>query len=370
MAGEVFNLLCEASLDTRWGSVKKGMRAKGGGMNQKSLQSSSRASSGSSLIHFFARLFASRQRGGACCRTLAHGARAPFLKLRGNGHTLKRILPHGLRTRLGAVRRRVRALRFRTEGQKRRLLEDAGLDAAAARELLRAVESRISPRDTMYSGDGAHYFKVGLSAMRAIEEARENANLSSVRNVLDLPCGHGRVLRFLVERFAEARFTACDLDRDGVDFCARTFGATPVYSDPDLDVLSFEARFDLIWCGSLITHLDEHATRALFRLFARHLAPGGLLVFSAHGDFVAGRMPRGEFDYMLTAAQIEMLTTRYAQTGFAYTDYAGQGGYGVALTAPAWIRAQVREMGGLREVYFKERVWDEHHDVFGYVRED
>lgn len=282
-------------------------------------------------------------------------------------HTLKQILPVRLRRRLGAVRRSVRALSFRTAAQKRRLLEDAGLDDDA-RTLLRHVESRISPRDTMYAGDGAHYFKVGLSAMRALEEAIGRAKLSQVERVLDLPCGHGRVLRFLVERFPQAAFTACDLDRDGVDFCARTFGATPVYSDADLDALSFDTRFDLIWCGSLVTHLNEGATRALFRLFARQLAPGGLLVFTAHGDFVARRMPAGEFDYMLARAQIEEITKRYAATGFGYADYQEQEGYGVSLTAPSWIRAQLAEVGGLKEVYFGERVWDAHHDVYGYVR--
>jgi SAM-dependent methyltransferase len=266
------------------------------------------------------------------------------------------------------LRRRARALSFRTAAQKRRLLEDPTL-AAPERELLRQVESRISPRDTMYTGDGAHYFKVGLSAMRALEEALRRANLTAVGRVLDLPCGHGRVLRFLSRRFPEASFTACDLDRDGVDFCARAFGATPVYSLTDLDALSFDTTFDLIWCGSLITHLDAAQTRALFRLFARHLAPGGLLLFSAHGDFVARRMPSGEFDYMLAGEQVERITRRYAETGFGYEDYAGQGGYGVALTSPAWIRARIEEVGGLKEVYSGERVWDAHHDVYGYVRE-
>jgi SAM-dependent methyltransferase len=263
----------------------------------------------------------------------------------------------------------MRALSFRTERQKQGLLADETL-AATERELLAAVESRISPRDTMYTGDGAHYFKVGLSAMRAVEDALRAARVLSVGRVLDLPCGHGRVLRFLVRRFPQAAFTACDLDRDGVDFCAQTFGATPVYSAEDLDALSFDTRFDLIWCGSLVTHLNEGATRALFRLFARHLAPGGLLIFTAHGDYVARRMPNGEFDYMLTREQIEAITARYARTGFGYADYAGQASYGVALTAPAWIRAQLGAVGGLREVYFRERVWDDHHDVYGYVRED
>jgi SAM-dependent methyltransferase len=290
------------------------------------------------------------------------------MKAMSNGDSLRQIIPRPLRARLGTVRRRLRALSFRTEKQKQRLLARETFPATE-RELLESVESRISPRDTMYAGDGAHYFKVGLSALRSVEEALQEAKLSFVERVLDLPCGHGRVLRFLVRRFPRAAFTACDLDRDGVDFCARTFGATPVYSAENLDALSFDAPFDLIWCGSLVTHLNEHSLRALFRLFARELAPGGLLIFTAHGDFVARRMPTGEFNYMLTAEQIAVLRESYSRTGFGYADYAGQESYGVSLTSPAWIRAQLAATGGLREVYFKERAWDEHHDVYGYVRE-
>lgn len=287
----------------------------------------------------------------------------------GGSHRLKEMIPRRLRKRLGAMRRRLRALPFKTEGDRQRLLADKTL-AAPERDLLRGVESRISPRDGMYTGDGAHYFKVGLSAMRCLDEAVQSAKLSTVEQVLDLPCGHGRVLRFLVNRFPQAKFTACDLDRDGADFCAHRFGATPVYSTTNLDALSFAARFDFVWCGSLITHLDAGITRALLRLFQRHLRPGGLMIVTTHGDFVARRLPGNDFDYMLTKAQIETITERYAETGFGYTDYAEQAGYGVSLTSPAWIRAQIRAVGGLREVYFRERVWDAHHDVFGFVRED
>lgn len=36
-------------------------------------------------------------------------------------------------------------------------------------------------------------------------------NLKVVRTILDLPCGGGRVLRFLVHRFPKAEVTACEL---------------------------------------------------------------------------------------------------------------------------------------------------------------
>ena len=284
-----------------------------------------------------------------------------------NSGRLKEVLPRRLRRRLGAARRWLRARPPRTRRQKRALLTASAL-TPAERALLDKVESRISYEDGMYKGDGAHYFGVGLDAVRRIAEALAAAHVETVRSILDLPCGYGRVLRFLVQRFPGARITACELMPDAVRFCAQTFGATPAQSAADLDQLSLGAQYDLIWCGSLVTHLDAGRTRALLRFFARHLAPAGLLLVTTHGDFVAGCiLDRADF-YGLERARIPALVESYRQQGHGYLDYPEQAGYGVSLTAPDWVRAAARAEG-LREVYFRARGWDEHQDVFGFVQE-
>ena len=82
----------------------------------------------------------------------------------------------------------------RTQRQKEQLLASGAL-SPAEHELLSRVESVISYADGMYKGDGAHYFNVGLSAIHCIEEALAAAQIASVNNILDMPCGYGRVLR-------------------------------------------------------------------------------------------------------------------------------------------------------------------------------
>jgi len=285
-----------------------------------------------------------------------------------NTPQLKELLPRGVRRRLGAARRWLRARPARTEAQKQRLVAANSL-AAAERALLAEVESRISYEDGMYKGDGAHYFRVGLDAIRCIEAALAAAHLTAVKNILDFPCGYGRVLRFLVRRFPEARVTACELLPDAVRFCAETFKVVPAQSTYELDTLTLGARYDLIWCGSLATHLDARRTRALLRFFARHLAPGGLLLFTTHGEYVAGRVFDMADFYGLCRADTPALIEAYRQTGHGYLDYPEQPGYGVSLSAPAWVRAEAQEVGTLREVYFRARGWDEHQDVFGFVKE-
>ncbi|HEV7475105.1 MAG TPA: class I SAM-dependent methyltransferase [Pyrinomonadaceae bacterium] len=283
-------------------------------------------------------------------------------------NTLKRVVPSALWPHLGALRRFVRAIPLHTHLQKQKLLSDPTL-TEPEREMLNQVSSRIYPGDGMYHGDGAHYFKVGLSAIRCLDEALARANLKEVRTILDLPCGSGRVLRFLRQRFPEAEITACELEAGPVQFCVRIFGAVPAFSSLDLDKVSLAKEFDLIWCGSLATHLNERGIVSLLKLFRRQLAAGGLMVFTIHGDFVARRIPTQDFDYGLTAEQIDRIGVDYPTSGYGFEDYPGEHDYGVSLTSPRWIRERVEELGGLREVYFKERGWDNHQDVFGFVRE-
>ena len=286
--------------------------------------------------------------------------------------TLKQVVPRRLWPYLGAVRRCVRALPPRPLLYKKWLLSDPSL-SEGERELLSKVSSRMYYRDGMYNEDGAHYYKVGLSAIQCIDEAVEQAKLTAKfgdpRTILDLPCGSGRVLRFLVHRFPQAEITAGDLASGAVKFCARTFGAQPAFSSRNLDDVSLGKEFDLIWCGSLVTHLNQIGIIALLKLFQRHLTTGGLMIFTTHGDFVRRRIPTRDFDYGLTGKQIERIDIDYSKTGYGFEDYPYEKDYGVSLTSPEWIRARVRELGGLTEVYFKERGWDEHQDVFGFVGE-
>src|SRR5882724_969083 len=158
-----------------------------------------------------------------------------------NVQSIKRVVPRSWWPYLGGVRRWVRAIPPRPLLQKQRLLSDPSL-TETERELLKKVSGKIYFNDRMYDGNGAHYYKVGLSAIRCIEEALERAKLTDVRTILDLPCGSGRVLRFLVQRFPEAEITACELQPGPVQFCVRTFGAEPAYSSVNLDEVSLSKK--------------------------------------------------------------------------------------------------------------------------------
>ena len=101
--------------------------------------------------------------------------------------------------------------------------------------------------------------------------------------MLDMPCGHGRVTRALRAAFPAAELVACDIDTDGVSFCRDRFGAVPVASCPDPMAVELPGTFDLIWVGSLFTHLPSASWHPFLQLFARSLVRGGVLCFTAAG---------------------------------------------------------------------------------------
>ena len=226
----------------------------------------------------------------------------------------------------------------------------------------------------MYAGKAEEYFAAGLSAVECVDKVLRHTQTTVVTEVLDLPSGYGRELRFFLRRFPNATFTACDIQPGAVKFCAKAFDALPVNSKANISELSFDRKFDLIWCGSLLTHLDEPSTRSLLSVFSDHLAPNGVMIVTTNGDFVAQQMRSGA-TYDLPIGATKEMAARYEASGHAYHDYSrGSGyfdfhpaksGYGVSLMSPGWFRSLATDLK-LNEVYFAAHGWANHQDVFAF----
>jgi SAM-dependent methyltransferase len=231
------------------------------------------------------------------------------------------------------------------------------------------VPDEISPLDTMLEGDRAHYFSVGQSALRCIQAAMFAARKEGFDSILDFGSGYGRVLRVLRAAFPAAHLAASDIDADALEFCSKQFGATPYLSHADPGHIAIDRQFDLIWCGTLLTNLDQPMIGSLLRLFHACLQPGGMLVFTTHGPFCAERIRTGECTYGLEPGLVPELIARYDHNGFAYLDYPsevrarlGLVHYGISLCKPSWVCGQLERVADTRIVNYTERAWDNHQD--------
>ncbi len=235
-------------------------------------------------------------------------------------------------------------------------------------ELITQINLKRSYYDEMYAKDGTHYLQVGLSALKCVEAAIKQSNCNEVKYVLDMPCGYGRVLRFLQPFFPNAEFSACDLNMHAVDFCKREFGVEGIYSKADLTSLNLGKQFDLIWCGSLATHLSSMQTEALLEFFYRHLYVGGILIFSMHGKKMLANMQSGAFKYALTEKRIEKIVSEVEEIGYGYANYKTTKNYGISAATYSWMKNALEKAGSWRNLYLQETAWDNHHDIYSVVK--
>jgi len=231
------------------------------------------------------------------------------------------------------------------------------------------VDQEIDPDDVMYRPERRDlYFELGASALRAVRVALLAAGKEEPQRILDFPSGHGRVLRMLKAAFPGAALAAGDLDRAGVDFCQRKFGAAPIYSGLHPEEVEIDGRFDLVWCGSLLTHLDLDRWDGFFALLADSVANGGLFVFTAFGRYPARRIRTGEMLYALGANGARQILEGFDRAGFGYSDYEGQTMSGMSLTSPAWVCARLAGREDLQLVGYTERAWFGHQDVIAVMK--
>jgi len=230
-----------------------------------------------------------------------------------------------------------------------------------------SLDLTVSEADTMMRDSDAHYLSVGQSALAAVERALGGVE---PHTILDLPCGFGRVTRMLRARFPRAAITVSDLDRPGVDFAAHEFDARAAYSVRDFRDLDHGETYDLIWVGSLMTHLPPTQTKHLLSALKRHLSPIGTALVTLHGPSLIPRLR--ETGYGLPPGGAEAVIEEYERTGFGYRDYHGgqdlygvsltNDNYGISLTNESWMRTALEECG-LQVRSYEVRAWDDHHDI-------
>jgi SAM-dependent methyltransferase len=243
----------------------------------------------------------------------------------------------------------------------------------------------ISPDDTMIrypplGGGRKQYFALAEEVVKIIRWALRAVDADEPGSILDYPSGHGRVLRMLRAAFPDARLTAADIDHHAVNFCVETFGAEPIYSHMHSHEVPPDAQFDLIWCGSLLTHLNADRIREFLELFESRLSPGGLVLFTTSGRAGYGVLRRllpdtdpaevspADIDaarqyFPFPDDSLPAFARAFEDEGFAFLDLAEGVRYGTSLASPAWVCRELERLPRLRLVHYMERGWGSVQDV-------
>jgi SAM-dependent methyltransferase len=228
--------------------------------------------------------------------------------------------------------------------QLRELLQDDSLE----------VIRDIAPHDGMYEYGPEIYFEAGQAALRCIRLAMLAAGRETVDSVLDFGAGAGRVLRYLKAGFPGAALTAADILGPHVAFCERVLGAKGVVSKPNPGEIELEGPFDVIWAGSVLTHIDEERWLEFVKLWESLLSPGGVLVFTVYGRFIAEMLRSGATRLNLTEEQVGEVLAGYEARGFGFHTTPPDGD---ALVSRAWVCTQLDQAPELELLLYTEHAW-------------
>lgn len=231
------------------------------------------------------------------------------------------------------------------------------------------IPGRIHYNDAaLYDSGPAHYIQTAESAIDNIKFCLNvlQKSFKDIKSCLDLPCGYGRVLRFLPDLLdGPAVIDACDIEKKAVDFCAREFKVAPILSLQDITKVIFPRKYDLIWMGSLITHLPQAAINSTFRAMGEIINRGGVFVFSTHGPTCLSRLD----SYDIGSPDYQAAEESLVSSGCYFFPYSGDNEYGITLTTKEFIIQSIQEATGgrLELISYRPEGWDAHQDVFGFV---
>lgn len=238
------------------------------------------------------------------------------------------------------------------------------------RHLHREPPLAISPAESMAN---AYYYEVGKAGARVVIQACMASDSFDFTNILDIPCGHGRIARYLRVLFPYSFLDCCDIDRKGVDFCASEFQANGIYSDEDIRRVSFSKQYNLIWIGSLFTHLPEQAIYTWIERMIGLLRPSGIVMATLHGRGIM-QYPPG--NYCLSEQAYKDLFQDCDISGWAFQNYAKasvpqidmDSEYGVSLCRPSHFLAMLERFPEVKIYSYRETGWAAHQDVVVFGR--
>lgn len=231
------------------------------------------------------------------------------------------------------------------------------------------VKKSINTDDSMYISGKDWYFSTGRSGIDCILSGLLSTRLPHVHRIMDLPCGYGRVGRHLRAAFPSAEIFFCDIDRSAVDFCATEFHGHKVYSEPDLTHVPLPTHLNVIWVGSLFTHLSRQKVAEWLGYLSTKLSSDGVIVATFHGYFTATNPPP------FLRVNIDDLRRQFHETGYGFEayksdDYVRLEDYGVSVSKPSAILDIAAAIPSTRVVSYTERGWAANHDVLVLCKDD
>lgn len=238
--------------------------------------------------------------------------------------------------------------------------------------LITEIDTAVDPEDHMVNSERGtsdderlrRYLWCGESAIPVIMSALLLSQKTEVRSVLDYACGGGRVARYLRALFPDTDLFFSDIDADRANFCANRFNGVSIPANASFDY-PLGRSFDLIWVGSLFTHIDHTRMQKLFSFLWSSLNRDGLLIATFHGPSVLNINKK-----LISSDKWQRITDSLKENGVGYESYDRFEGDNIGVSVIDFAR--VYQLGtrhpNSRLVAYNEVGWAGLQDVGVWIK--
>ena len=267
--------------------------------------------------------------------------------------TLCPEIPHTIRSGFDVTRRLDRAAWFdganRLDILTRHGAEERGAVTLVLRDLSKEPEHFPMPTQILrvhVGGERDNFLSTGWRIFGDLSrELGRFGGWPAFDRILDWGCGCGRVLRYILEAVPASRVFGCDIDREAVEWLARSAtGSSFAVTRPEPPTSYPEDHFDLVYGISILTHLAEGMQDKWLQEIARIAKRSGVVMVTVHGPELA---PRGLHRRLKKKGYAEQ---RSNQASF-FAPYANAEYYRTAFHTPEYV----------------ERHWAAWFDLLEYV---
>ena len=170
-------------------------------------------------------------------------------------------------------------------------------------------------------------------------------------------------MRWIRAAYPGAELYGCDVQQHGMAFCGEEFGSKSLAPANFPADMTSDVQFDLIWIGSLFTHLTRREFDRFLLSLPRLLTAGGIVIFTTHGTGAWTRVNEGD-TFHLKTNDLPAMRREHFETGITYAPYKRTPDYGVSFSTQAYVTQKIAETGSLVIRDFKETTWGGLQDIF------
>jgi SAM-dependent methyltransferase len=165
------------------------------------------------------------------------------------------------------------------------------------------------------------------------------------QRILDFGCAAARMTRWLADRATECEVWGVDISAPHIEWCKQNL-EPPLHfaTTTTLPHLPFEDRyFDLVYCGSVFTHIADLADAWLLEL-KRILEPGGYVYATIHDRHSIDVLLEGRANESLASTlerydeETRVLDSDFGMFSIARSSKGGQVFYDVEYLVKRWGR--------------------------------